>query len=434
MLPSVKFIPLLFAVCLLPAIAIAAVTGTNTPSEGITEARIATLPPIEAAQWRGYLNRSIIAMQDDKADFASETPYARPYTPVKMSGKAADTMPLDRPAGWYGSAEARHIADVIITFQTPAGGWSKNMPRDGEMRQPAQPFAGNNDSRYPAAGDFDTPANEAWHYVGTIDNDATITELRFLAKVAAQTPEGRGDLYRESFARGLDYLFHAQFPNGGWPQVYPLEGGYHDAITYNDNAFVHAAELMQDVAEDAEFAFVDPIQRTQAREAAGRALDCVLATQVVVNGRRTIWGQQHDALTMHPSSARNYEPPALASSESAALLLWLMRLPDPSPEVQAAVHDGIGWLREVALGDVAWTDNGDKAAGRRLIAKPGAEPLWARYYDPATAKPVFGDRDKSLHDDVNDLSLERRNGYAWFNTAPKKALAVYDDWQKGYRQ
>ena len=34
-------------------------------------------------------------------------------------------------------------------------------------------------------------------------------------------------------------------------------------------------------------------------------------------------------------------------------------------------------------------------------------------YRPSAIKPVFGDRDKSLHDDVNDLSLERRNGYAW---------------------
>jgi PelA/Pel-15E family pectate lyase len=37
------------------------------------------------------------------------------------------------------------------------------------------------------------------------------------------------------------YLLAAQFPNGGWPQVWPLEGGYHDAVTFNDNAVSEAA-------------------------------------------------------------------------------------------------------------------------------------------------------------------------------------------------
>jgi len=40
------------------------------------------------------------------------------------------------------------------------------------------------------------------------------------------------------------YLLAAQFPNGGWPQVWPLEGGYHDAITYNDNAVIESPETL----------------------------------------------------------------------------------------------------------------------------------------------------------------------------------------------
>jgi len=85
-------------------------------------------------------------------------------------------------------------------------------------------------SHYLSPGDFDTPADPSWNYVGTLDNDATTTELQFLAKVI-----GRGERhgrYRASFLRGVEYLFAAQLPNGGWPQVWPLEGGYHDAITF----------------------------------------------------------------------------------------------------------------------------------------------------------------------------------------------------------
>jgi PelA/Pel-15E family pectate lyase len=77
----------------------------------------------------------------------------------------------------------------------------------------------------------------------------------------------------------------------------------------------------------------------------------------------------------------------------------------------------------LALAGASWAP-----AVRRLVVQPGAGPLWARYYDPATLKPVFGDRDKSLHDDVNDLSAERRNGYAWWGSWPVKTLQAYDAW------
>ena len=66
-----------------------------------------------------------------------------------------------------------------------------------------------------------------------------------LPLVATATDEPR---YRESFLRGVDYLLAAQYPNGGWPQVFPLEGSYHDAITFNDGALVNVLSLLHDVA------------------------------------------------------------------------------------------------------------------------------------------------------------------------------------------
>ena len=38
------------------------------------------------------------------------------------------------------------------------------------------------------------------------------------------------------------------------------------------------------------------------------------------------------------------------------------------------------------------------------------------------------DRDRSIHDDVNAISLERRNGYAWFSNGPAKVLEAYARW------
>ena len=61
---------------------------------------------------------------------------------------------------------------------------------------------------------------------------------------------------------------------------------------------------------------------------------------------------------------------------------------------------------------------------------PGAGPIWARYYDLRTMRPIFGDRGREILDDVNQVSLERRNGYSWFSAQPRKALDRYARWKE----
>ena len=68
------------------------------------------------------------------------------------------------------------------------------------------------------------------------------------------------------------------------------------------------------------------------------------------------------------------------------------------------------------------------------MAAPGAGPIWSRFYQIGTDKPIFGDRDKTIHDDVDDLSRERRNGYAWFNTGGAATLAEYKTWEQAHPQ
>jgi PelA/Pel-15E family pectate lyase len=299
----------------------------------------------------------------------------------------------------------------------------------GALRLPGQPYAANNLNAFPDPSDFDKPRDPKWNYVSTLDNDATNTELHFLAKVQAQTPGKDGDAYRASFIKGIHYLLAAQYPNGGFPQVYPLEGGYHDAITFNDDAVSESAETLTDVAGGkGEYAFAPADLRKQAGEAADRALACILKSQIVIDGKKTIWAQQEDMLTLAPVSARNYEPGALAASESADMLDYMMSLPNPSKELIASIQAAVTWLKGAAVSGFAYT--GNRTDGRKLVATPGAGALWSRYYSIPAQKPIFGDRDKTLHDDVNDLSLERRNGYSWWSNGEQKTVDHYADWAK----
>lgn len=419
------------ALALSAQLAMSAVVGHNQPPPPLSAERVAQLPEASRLAWQTYLADSAAQGAADRAALAAERVGLTSWPAAPEShGQGAATMPLDKPADWYSSDEALFVARNVLSYQTPAGGWGKNQPRNRPARAQGQSYVGNNNSRFATPGDFDLAKDPNWSYVGTIDNDATITEIRFLARVATRFPDADGEVYRKAALKGIAYLLRAQFPNGGWPQVWPLQGGYHDAVTLNDNALVEVAELLGEVAHGQHgFAFVPPDLRGRAAQAGSRATQLLLDAQLRESGQPTLWAQQHDALTLAPVSARNYEPASPCTSESAQILMYLMTIPNPSPAVKAAVHGGASTLARIGISGRTWEGKGS-ADGRKLVDKPGAPMIWARFYTANTWQPLFGDRDKSLHDDVNDLSRERRDGYNWWGEWPAKTLKAYAEWAK----
>ncbi|HVT74634.1 MAG TPA: pectate lyase [Lacunisphaera sp.] len=383
----------------------------------VTAERIARLPGPEQAAWRQYLARSAeLARSEKDVDLVDHSPTTR-VSGAPVGASYSRGLRLRAPAEWFASEEARRVADHVVTWQTPAGGWVKG----GDYARDKRPSDQHHDM---------------WSF-GTFDNDSTIFELQYLAKVISAVPAGapaattaRAEAWRGCFARGIAYTLAAQYPNGGFPQIYPLAGGYHDAITFNDDAMVHVLELLRGVADrQHEYGFVGLETAAQARQALERGIRCVLATQVRdASGRLTIWGQQHDAIDLTPCAARNFEPISLCSSESVGLVEFLMSLPDPSPEVIAAVDAAVAWFPPRALHDVAW--NHRAPAGTGLEPRPGAPLLWARYYELGTDKPIFGERNRMVHYTPTELTLERRNGYGWFNERPAGLVPRYAQWKR----
>jgi PelA/Pel-15E family pectate lyase len=410
----------------------AGIIGTNPGALPLTANRIAALPKDRQPTWQNYLAHAERQLRADQNFFRAEMKkHGVKESLSPPPGSSRSRLPLNQPAVWYRQAEVLRIADIVVSFQTPAGGWSKNLDMTQHPRAPGEQFAAGNTSIYLAKFDNDVPRDLHWNFVGTFDNGATTTQLRYLAKVVAAAGPDRGDSYRAAFLRGVDYILAAQFPNGGWPQVWPLQGGYHDAITYNDDAMIKVLQLLSDVASGQnEFAFVPERTRKLAAADVRRGVECILETQITVDGRRTVWCQQHDALTLQPTSARNYEMPSQSGSESAEVMIFLMRLPNPNPRTVAAVHAAAAWFEKTKLRDVAFKAIGDD--GRQLVPSRGNGPLWARYYEMGSDRPIFGDRDKTIHDTVSEISKERRDGYSWFNEAPKQALEQNARWSAAH--
>ena len=364
--------------------------------------RLARLPPSDREAWARYLEASARQRARDQAVIAAELrATAKPRMVPAPYRKVFRFEPSMSPA-WMTGDEGRRMTASVLSFQTPSGGWSKHVDMQGRPRQPGESFFSETDG---------------WQYIATLDNDSTTEEIRFVAAAFAATSDPR---VRAAFSRGFDYLLTAQFPNGCWPQVFPLQGGYHDAATFNDDAIVNVMRLLDDVSAG-RVAAATPDQARRAGVAAGRGLTCILASQVVEGGLRTVWGQQADPLTLEPVAARRYELPGLAGREGASVTAYLMSLPSPSPGVVASVHAAVAWFQAHAITGYEY----DVKNGLRKAA--GAGPIWARLTELGSGKPIFSNRDGAKLYDWNQLT-DRRFGYTWYCREPSEVLAGYAAW------
>jgi PelA/Pel-15E family pectate lyase len=221
---------------------------------------------------------------------------------------------LTKTDAWFASADGIETLDNVLAWQSEHGDWPKNVNTTVAPKL--------------AAGKRIT---------GTFDNGATTGEMRLLARAYLATDRA---LYREAFLRGLDHILRAQYPNGGWPQFYPLSSKYHRHITFNDHTMIRLMRFLQEVSSNVDFQFVDSERRESARDAVNRGVRCILACQVVVDDQLTVWCAQHDAETLAPTQARVYELASLSGAESAGILEFLMTIDEPSPAVIRAVRAG----------------------------------------------------------------------------------------------
>ena len=336
-----------------------------------------------------------------------------------QSNKALQPM-RETDKAFYTTAEARRIGDQVMLYQRETGGWPKNI----DMAKPL-----SDDERKAVEGD------KARRDDSTIDNNATTTQVVYLARLYQGTGDKR---YREAFLKGMEFLFSGQYDNGGWPQFWPETTGYHVQITYNDGAIVNVMNIMRDIAEERDpyvDKLVDKKLRKRAKASYEKGIDCILNTQIIVDGKRTIWCQQHDRVTLQPTSARAYELPSYCPMETTGILMLLMQVQDPDDRVKSAIHGAMAWLDKYKMTGVKMVRTGKKGApdsDTRLVDDPTATPIWARFYDLEHCRPYVCDRDGVPRRSLQDIGVERRNGYLWYSGNPLRLYKRYDEWAAKY--
>jgi len=317
------------------------------------------------------------------------------------------------------------LADNIITWQMPHGGWYKN-----DKSVYAAPWNGT----APRSGW--TGANSV--ELGTIDNNATVTEMMFLADVYKRSGDTK---YRDSARKGMDFLFTMQVASGGFPQVYPARAGtlYSNYVTFNDNAMARVLILLDQTSKqvaplDGDLFTAD--QQAKLAPAIARAVDYILKAQIVEAGAKTVWCAQHDPVSYVPKGARSYELPSKSGQESVGVITFLMTQPQ-TPEIKAAVQAAIAWYKSdnVKVVDTAYVSRASGSTDDMydpIQARPGST-MWYRFYDLDQDVGFFSGRLPSDNPpgvgkqyDIMKIEPERRYGYQWGGSYGTSLFAYSD--------
>lgn len=287
----------------------------------------------------------------------------------------------------------------MTTWQIDNGGFYKAM--SGKY---VSAYAGGQKSEWRSATGGD---------LATIDNDATVQEMRLLAVRYKETTNSTyKTAFKNSFNKAVNFLLTMQRSTGGLPQVWPKRGNYSDHITLNDNAMIRAMVTMMDIANKKspfDSDIIDDATRSKMSSAMDKAIDYLLKAQIINNGVPTVWCAQHDTANYAPRPARAYELESKSGSESAGVVWFLMNWPNQTPEIQQAVKSAINWYKKTKVTGLYF----NKKAG--TFDKKDGSVLWYRFYEVNNDNYFFCDRDgvSTKTQDFTKISEERRTGYQW---------------------
>ena len=312
---------------------------------------------------------------------------------------------------FFRTEEAQRIGDNVLLYQQVTGGWPKNIYMPAELTEQEYTKAWN------AKGDVNQ---------STIDNNATTTEIQYLARLYQATQKEK---YKEGVLKGIQYLLKAQYDNGGWPQFYPRPTGYYIQITYNDNAMVRVMQQLREIYEkQSPYTFIPDETCQQARKAFDKGIECILRTQVRQNGELTVWCAQHDRITLEPCKARAYELPSLSGQESDNIVLLLMSLPHPSEKVIESIESAVKWFKKSEIKGIQkeYFTNSDGKRDYQMIVCNAirtqlprltiTNPIIIHYnfYEPDKQRDkgnIFSFADKAFQDALQKCGVIKNDGW-----------------------
>ena len=255
---------------------------------------------------------------------------------------------------------AEKAANALIWGQHPSGGWHYFIDFD-----PSRTAKWYEDVAVNCWG-----WEEFYHDYGncTFDDNVTIGAAEYLLDLYRETLD---PAYRGPLLKAIDFVLESQYPNGGWPQRYPIRNdrvtdpGYTAYYTYNDGVIAGNVFFLLKAYR----VLGDEIYRASAIQ----GMDFVVISQL--GTPQAGWGQQYD-LQMRPAGARSFEPGGVAPSTTVGNIRHLMRFYKitGNRKYLRGVPDAIEWLENAHL-PLGHSNNGMTHA--QFVELVTSKPLYA---------------------------------------------------------
>jgi PelA/Pel-15E family pectate lyase len=261
-------------------------------------------------------------------------------------------------------AYAKRTANALIWGQHPSGGWHYFI--DFDMPGIRKYY---NDIASKCWG-----WEEYYHYYGncTFDDDVTSGAIRFLLDVYMTTLDPE---YRPPLIKSLDFVLASQYPNGGWPQRYPLSSEFpHEGLadytsyyTFNDDVIQGNIRLLLDAW--------NALGNEEYWKAARRGMDFMIIAQLP--SPQAGWGQQYN-MEMKSAAARTYEPASVMPGQTVTCIRDLETYYTITGDRKylRGIPDAIQWLENSVIN----TDSTKKYTH-------------ATFYEPGTNRPLYAHRE-----------------------------------------
>ncbi len=220
-----------------------------------------------------------------------------------------------------------------------------------------------------------------------LDDNVMQSCMSYLLDIYNATGEVK---YLLGFEKSITCLNSIELPQGGWKQRsnYP-DNAYQSQVTLNDNAFHDVVMMLLK-------SYSMFTGNSSYLETAERAGDFLINTQG--NGGSLFqqgWAQQYDS-NLQPCWARDFEPPAICSMQTASSIRILIEL--------YLVTNDTKWLDPIPDA-ITWLNSSETKLD---------EDTWARLYELESNIPIYGiehgkNRNPQYMYDVEDA----RAGYSW---------------------
>ena len=117
-----------------------------------------------------------------------------------------------------------------------------------------------------------------------------------------------------------------------------------------------------------------------------------------------------------------------------------MRIENPGPAIVNSVQNAVKWFNESKIAGLRVKEieapfikyqYHETSKDKIVVQDHFAPPIWTRYYELGTHRPLFCNRDSKPVYSLAEVDRERRTGYRWYLYDPQKVLDKYPSWLKG---